>query len=121
MQTYDVNAVVVDINNRLRVLEGKQRLFSERLLVVNQNMIDEYKQMMKDVKLVDSELKEMKSDLDNVKNILKHLTEESSEFVKKDSVKVLEKYINLWNPLNFVTEDEVKTMIKEALQEVKNG
>ncbi len=33
--------------------------------------------------------------------------EELEFFARKENLKVLEKYINLWNPLNFVTKEEV--------------
>lgn len=109
--------VTIELTNRLRVLESKQSMFSERLLVVNQNMLEEYKRLMKEIKAVDIEINELKKDLNNLKNILKHLTEEASTFAKKDSLKVLEKYINLWNPLNFVTEKDVENIIKRTLEE----
>lgn len=108
---------VIELTNRLRVLESKQSLFSERLLVINQNMIEEYKRLMKEIKAIDLEINDIKKDLNNLKNILKHLTEEASTFAKKDSLKVLEKYINLWNPLNFVTEKDVENIIKRILDD----
>jgi len=37
-------------------------------------------------------------------------------FAKKEQLKVLEKYINLWNPLNFVTTKEVEKIIEEKLK-----
>ncbi|MBI4448282.1 hypothetical protein HY643_04840, partial [Candidatus Woesearchaeota archaeon] len=42
-----------------------------------------------------------------------------TSFAKKENVKVLEKYINLWNPLNFVTREEAKRIAKEVLEEKK--
>ena len=113
----DQDQIVIELTNRLRVLESKQSLFSERLLVVNQNMIEEYKRLMKELKAIDLEIKDVKKDLNNIKNILKHLTEEASTFAKKDSLRVLEKYINLWNPLNFVTEKDVENIIKRTLED----
>ena len=116
-QAYSEEQTVIELTNRLRVLESKQSMFSERLLVVNQNMLEEYKRLMKEIKAVDIEINELKKDLNNLKNILKHLTEEASTFAKKDSLKVLEKYINLWNPLNFVTEKDVENIIKRTLED----
>ena len=34
---------------------------------------------------------------------------------KRDEVKVHEKYINLWNPVKFVTQNEVESIVKEIL------
>jgi hypothetical protein len=62
------------------------------------------------------EMKELRKDLANVKNIVKHLTEEAGKFAKQSDVKVLEKYIKLWSPMNFVTEKQVQDMIRAALK-----
>jgi hypothetical protein len=120
-QGYGYDPIVVELTNRLRVLESKQSLLGERLLVVNQNMIEEYKKLLRRIKSLDVEIKDLKNDLRNVKNILKHLTEEAKTFAKKDSLKVLEKYINMWNPLNFVSETDVKNIVKRELEELKHA
>ena len=109
--------VIVELTNRLRVLESKNSLLSERLLVVNQNMIAEYKKLLKEIRDNDEEMRVIKNDLNNIKNILKHLTGEASNFARKDEIKLLEKYIKLWNPLNFVSESDVKSIIERELRE----
>ncbi|MFH1636929.1 MAG: hypothetical protein ABIB71_00725 [Candidatus Woesearchaeota archaeon] len=112
---------VVEIVNRIRVLESKYTQLGERVLVINQNLIEQYKRLTKEIRGTEASIKDLKNDLNNVKNILKHLTEEASDFAKKDSLKVLEKYINLWNPLNFVTESDVKRIIKENASSTNSG
>jgi len=112
----DFTQAVNELANRLRILESKQSLLSEKLLVMNQNMIEEYKKVMKETKVLDMDIKDMKKDIANVKNIVKHLTEEAGKFAKQSDVKVLEKYIKLWSPMNFVSEKQVKDMIRVALQ-----
>ncbi|MBL7100991.1 MAG: hypothetical protein ISS23_03500 [Nanoarchaeota archaeon] len=113
-QGKDLNFVLNDLNVRIRVLENRYSLFGERLLVVNQNMIEEHKKLMRKNKSLDDELKEIKKDLFNVKEIISGLTKELKLFARKDSLKVLEKYINLWNPMNFVTEKDVVNLIKHG-------
>ena len=105
-----------EIANRLRVLEAKQNLLSEKLLIMNQNMIEEYKKTQKDLKRFHTETIELKKDLTSLKNIVKHLTEEAGKFAKQSDFKVLEKYIKLWNPMTFVTEKDVQTLIQKALK-----
>lgn len=110
----DLAFVLNDLNARIRVLENKYSLFGERLLIVNQNMIEEYKKLMRNIKNAEDELKEIKKDLFNVKEIVSGLTKEMTFFARKDSLQVLEKYINLWNPMNFVTEKDIINIIKHS-------
>ncbi|MBS3170588.1 hypothetical protein J4223_02310 [Candidatus Woesearchaeota archaeon] len=115
----DFTQLVNEIANRLRILESKQGLLSEKMLVMNQNMVEEYKKTLKEIKAIDADFKAVKMDLENVKNIVRHFSEEASKFAKQNDVKVLEKYIKLWDPLKFVTEKEVRDIIKDELKHKK--
>jgi len=106
-----------DLNARVRIPEEKYNLFGERLILINQNMVDEYKKITRQVKTQDAETKELKKEIFHLKEIIKELVKEMSNFAKKDSLKILEKYINLWNPLHFVTSNEVEKMIDKKLEE----
>ena len=99
--------------SRIRVLESKYTGLRERLLITNQNMITEYKKLIQDIKEVNDEMRELKKDVFEMKEISRHIVEEMQLFAKKDKFKILEKYINMWNPLNFVTEEEVIKLIEE--------
>ncbi len=114
-QEVNLSYVLSDLNARVRVLESKYSLFGERLLVVNQNMIEEYRRIMRDVKAIQSNLSEMKKEVFYLKEVLSDFNKEFDMFARKDSVKVLEKYINLWNPMNFVTEKEVIEIIRREV------
>lgn len=109
----DSSIVISDTVGRLRMLEHRQENLREKLLIINQNMIESHRKLLDEIRLLNASLAEMKSSLsilhDNVKSIIK----DADTFARKDQLKVVEKYINLWSPLNFVTEEEVKKLIKK--------
>jgi hypothetical protein len=121
----DITFVISDINNRVRTLENRYNLFGERLLVVNQNMIEEYKKLTKEMRLINDDLKEMKQDMFKVRDVITNVVKEMEGFAKRDQIKVLEKYIDFWSPLNLVTRTEVKKLIAGEMsnkkQSVKRG
>ncbi|MFH1210004.1 MAG: hypothetical protein V1663_04415 [archaeon] len=98
---------------RVRILESKYNTMRERLLLINQNMIDEYKKVSEELKEVNQDMKDLKKELFEVREALNKIVYELQFFARKDNLKVLEKYINMWNPLHFVTEEEVLKLIKE--------
>lgn len=104
--------VMGEIVARLRTLEGKYSILGERLLIINKTMIEEYKKIIKQIKDIDEDLKECKKDISLLKEITKDFNKELQTFAKKENIKILEKYINLWNPMNFITEEDVKKLIK---------
>lgn len=115
----DLTYVLSDLNTRTRTLEGRYNILGERLLVVNQNMIEEYKKMITELKTQEQDITELKREIENLKDILRQMLKEIDSFAKKENLKVLEKYINLWSPLKFVTENEVNSLIEKKLEQKK--
>ena len=108
-----------DPNERIRILESKYDSLRDRMILINENLVNEYKRLNEDIKILDSELKDLKKDVFEMKDALRHVLNEMQNFARKEHFKVLEKYINMWNPFNFVTEEEVLKLIDEK-RGVKN-
>jgi len=98
---------------RVRILESRYNVMRERLLLINQNMIDEYKRLNDELKEMNEDVKDLKKELFEIKEALNKIIYELQFFARKDNLLVLEKYINMWNPLHFVTEEDVLKIIKE--------
>ena len=121
-QERSVSNALTDLNSRIRALESKYNLLGEKVVVINQSMLQEFKRILDEIKIIDEDVVELKKELSDLKNILNHIMQEMGDFARKENLKVLEKYINLWNPLNFTTLDEVKKLIKEEKEvKEKNG
>lgn len=115
------NNVVSDINNKLRSLESKNNMISEHLLTVNQNSMEEYRRIGKEIELINDDIRKIKEDLFSLKQAIKGFLGEVDFFAKKTDIKVLEKYINLWNPLEFVREEEIEKIVEEKMAKLKKG
>jgi predicted nucleic acid-binding Zn-ribbon protein len=98
---------------RLRINESKLSTLRERLLITDSNMINEFKNSSQEVKSLNAEIREIKNEVLSLKETIQDLIKSTQNFASEQDVKVLEKYINMWNPLNFLTEKEVKKLIKE--------
>ena len=110
MQNFEPTSV----EERVRILEARYTLMRDRIFLINQNMIQEYRKLSKEIKMIDSEFKSVKQDLNEIKGILRNVVNEMQGFAKKENVKVLEKYVDFWNPLNFVTEKEVMEIMNRG-------
>ena len=76
-------------------------------------MIEEYKNVVQEVKNINSDIRELKITMQNLRETIQDLIKSTENFASSHDLKVLEKYINMWSPLNFVTEKEVEQIIKE--------
>lgn len=76
-------------------------------------MIAGYKKLHEEVKEVEADIRELKTDVFEIKNSITKIAEELRFFAKKEQIRVIEKYIDLWNPLKFVTESDLKKILEE--------
>jgi len=63
-----------------------------------------------------SDINEIRKEIHEIKDKLILLIKELQSVARKEEVKVLEKYINLWSPIKFVTQNEVEQIINEILE-----
>ncbi|MDP3917521.1 MAG: hypothetical protein Q8Q42_04535 [Nanoarchaeota archaeon] len=105
--------IIADLNARIRALESKYNILTERLLVINQNMIEEYKKLMKEIRTISSETKKTSLGMSNTQDVIKDVVKEMRIFAKKDEVKILEKYIDMLNILKLVTDEQLEIRLEK--------
>ncbi|MBS3095366.1 hypothetical protein J4231_01680 [Candidatus Woesearchaeota archaeon] len=111
----DPSYMLNEIVNRLRSLESKQSLLTEKTLIINKNMIDEYRAFARHIKIMDSDLRELKLEVNRIKEVIREIGKETENYARKDSVRVLEKYINLIDPIKSIAESDVKRIVNEVI------
>ena len=117
--TINQPSMMTELISRIRILERSHQNSREKILLINQNMIEEYKDIIEEMRSIKTEVKETKKDILKMQETFKKFIDEMNSFVRKEEIKVLEKYINMWNPMNFVTEEEVLNLIKKKRKNVK--
>jgi len=108
-----------NISRRLRVLEESFTNLRRVLQVTEQNMLDKNRMFTTEIRTIVSDVSDMKKEINDIKEKIMELVKELQTAAKRDEVKVLEKYINLWNPVKFVTQNEVEQIVKEMLENQK--
>ncbi len=82
-------------------------------------MLSRNKQITTEIKTINLEINEIKKEIIEIKDRILLIIKELQMCAKREEVKILDKYINLWEPVNFVTRNEVKDIIKETLKDIK--
>jgi len=106
---------ISNLTRRLRTLEESFTNLRRVLQVTEQNMLSKNKMFATEVKTITSDISDMKMEIAEVKEKIIDLIKELQTCAKRDEVKVLEKYINMWNPVKFVTQNEVEEIVKDML------
>ena len=106
---------VTDMSRRLRTLEERNTNLQSKEQLTEQNMISRNKHISTEIKTLNSEISDIKKEINEIKERIFSIINELKATAKKEEVRILEKYINLWEPVNFVTRNEVKEIIREIL------
>ncbi|MBU0629106.1 MAG: hypothetical protein KKC75_08000 [Nanoarchaeota archaeon] len=103
--------------NRLRVLEERYTNLQTEVRITEENMIKRNKKLSTDIKTLTSDITEIRNEVNEVKDKILMIIKELQMGAKRADVEVLRKYIDMWEPMNFVTHKEVEDLIDEKLKE----
>ncbi len=109
-----------NVNNlaaSLKILEERYSTLRNRTQVSEQNMVDMEKELSKDVKMVSEEVVELKHEISEVRDKLGLISREIGNLVNKNDFRIMERYLEMWQPMNFVTRKELNKMILDAKEE----
>ena len=115
----DFSGITTDVNTlsrRLRLLEEGFTNLRRFFQVTEENMIAKNKHFSAEIKTISSDIMEIRKEIQELKDKLLLVIRELQTVARKEEVKVLEKYINLWNPIKFVSQNEVEQIINEILE-----
>lgn len=118
--SFDVGQVLSEVTNlstRLRIIEERYINLRRKSQLDEQNMLMTHKKVTSEFKALTSEINEMRRDTDKIKNDIKLIIKELRECAKTDEIRVLQRYIDFWEPVNFVTKGEVENIIREVLDD----
>jgi len=104
-------------STRLRILEERYENLRKKILVIEQNMLQNNKKLMTEIRASDDQIKDFGQVIEQMKEELKLIVRELKLTAKSDDMAQLKKYIGVWEPLNFVSRNEVKKLIDDAVDE----
>ena len=106
-----------EIERRLRSLEEKYSNLERRSQVTEENMLSSNRKMKAEIKMGSEEISDLKAQIADINEKIKALVRELQGFARVEDVDVIRKYLNLIEPLGFVTQNEVERIVKRAVEE----
>ena len=108
-------AKINDLSRRLKIIEERYTGLRRKTQLTEQNMLNINKKISTEVKTISSDINETRRALLEITVKIKEIKEELSKYAKKNDLKLLDKYMSYWEPLNYVTAEEVEKIAKEML------
>ncbi|RJQ18226.1 hypothetical protein C4573_00705 [Candidatus Woesearchaeota archaeon] len=104
---------VNDLERRLRVLEERYTNLRKKTQITDQNMLENEKHLSKEIRGLTDSVSELKFQMQELAEKLAIFNSEFEHVAQKTDVQMIEKYLDLWQPMNFVTREELKKAKKE--------
>ena len=114
-----VQAEMINVVSRLRLLEERHTNLQRKMHLIEEHYLGSTKEYKSEIKIMQSELLEVKRSVKEFSEVLDRLTRSLEDFATRDDVKLIEKYVNLLDPTNFISraqlEGEVKRQVESAI------
>jgi hypothetical protein len=104
---------------RLRMLEERNSTLQRKNQLTDQNMLAHQKKVATDIRSINQEIGELKEEVAKLKDTMLLVIQELKESAKKNDIVVLEKYLKLWEPVRFVTQNQVERIVKDLIDDHK--
>lgn len=110
---------ILTVVERQKDLESSIDLLDEKIELLDHNSVKNFKKVFSDVKSLRSDMREIKQEIIKIQEFNSKMSKQLKLMTTVDEVMKLEKYIDLWNPMEFVTRDELKEMHNKTVEELK--
>tara|TARA_Y100000034_G_scaffold87951_1_gene105497 strand:- start:135 stop:614 length:480 start_codon:yes stop_codon:yes gene_type:complete len=108
---------LTDVVRILRTLENRYNNLMKKVQLTDQNMIQEHKRLNKELKIVDSDLIDAKKELNELDYKFGLIIKELSLCAKKQDVDLIRRYMELWQPMNFIRKQDAEKMVDQMLKD----
>jgi hemerythrin-like domain-containing protein len=102
----------------MKLVEGHIDTLRAHIDLLDNSLIEKHKAVVQEVRSVEDSVRGLRADIDMVKDLTERIAKRLEELASREQVKILERYVSLWQPLNFVTRSEVETVVKNILADI---
>ncbi|MBT5023308.1 hypothetical protein HOK51_07310 [Candidatus Woesearchaeota archaeon] len=113
----NVGAELNNLSRRLVTIEERYTNLRKKTQVTDQNMLTNNKKIITEIAAANEELKEFKRELEEIVSKMRIMVRELKDCAKRNEVQSLAKYVDLWNPIEFVTRGTVIKMVRDEVSD----
>jgi hypothetical protein len=115
-----VQFLLSDFNTRLRDLDERNRLIRERVLLLGKNLLGSREEIEEEMRELKKDNFETKKELERIKIISKNLLSETEKFVKKDEIRIIERMLKDFQPLEFARKKDIQEIVEKLIKKAKS-
>ncbi len=116
----EITGVIEQINGlaaRIRVSEERFNELRKKVLFIEQNLLANHRKALGEIKESNSEIDELRHKVAEIEDRVVTVIKELRLAARKSDVDVMKRYIELWDPVKFVTADYAEKIAREIVEE----
>lgn len=102
--SYNNTNYLGDFSIKVRDLEERQRIMKDRLLLIGKNLIELREKNSEEIIELKKDLEILKDEMQRIKSFLQTISEEFSNFARKEDIEILAKQAKMFQPLQELKE-----------------
>ena len=103
----------------LRMLEDRYSTIRKKMQMSDQNMIEDTNKVFTQLKVIVKDITDLKIKVEDMRVKLGVFENEIKDMADKQDLKVLQRYVELWQPMDFMTEKQAIQLIRVAMKQYK--
>lgn len=108
---------ITTISTRLKILEERYTILRKKSSVTDQNLIQVEKNQFNEFRLLNEDIIKLKIKLKDAMEKLELLTDEVKNFADRRDFTILQKYLEYWEPMDFVTRKEINDFLRRKFNQ----
>ncbi len=106
---------ILELTRRSRTLEERYSTLERRSQMLEENVLEHNRKLSSEIRLINEDISELKKSFSELAEKMHYITAELQEFARREEVQVIKKYLDYWEPMRFVTQEQVERIIADVL------
>lgn len=111
----EMGSDVKTLATRVRTLEEKYRNLRTSIQMNEKNVLEDNKKKNTEIKDINQQIFQLKKEFSEIKEKMNIIIKELQLTAKHENVEAIERYLNLWNPVSFISQQEIVPVVRRAL------
>lgn len=105
-----------DIERRLRIIEDRLNILRQLIENLEVNFVEKDKEVEMKINQINNEISGLRKDIQELNLKVNAILDQLPLFATNDRVKVIERYLDLINPFDFLTKKEAIELINKIVE-----
>lgn len=110
-----ISKLLAEVSSGLRILEDRYSNLRKKTQLTDQALLDAQRNFSKEERILTEELMDLKMKFQEIIEEVEAMRSELRDVVRQKDLKVIEKYLDMWDQMQFLTRKEAEKIISDRL------